>query len=328
MAGAVVMLIGFSYMLRPMDGDFNRDTLPGFYAEEKNSLDVVTIGSSAIYRFWNLPYAWEEYGITSYNLATNQQQSEHTLPLMKEALKTQNPDLFLVEMRAYCKYSDDEDKLRTAFRRVSDNMSYSWDRIRMINEHTVNWKDRFELYFDIIFYHSQWEGLDIERLDYVDNEKKLKRKGWENIYKVRPLNAPLDYTGLVPKAIDEKQETDLRKLLSYCKENEIEVLFVLNSMEMTKTRAQRSLYVESIVEEYGYDYLDCNLMAEKIGLDYSKDFYDRMHVNVGGSQKVTKFLADYMLEHYDMELSHSKAIRKEWDTVAKENSVRYNMLRK
>ena len=57
------MLLTATYVLRPLDRDFFRTKLTGFYAEEDESLDIVGLGSSALYRYVNAPLLWGTAGI-------------------------------------------------------------------------------------------------------------------------------------------------------------------------------------------------------------------------------------------------------------------------
>ena len=60
----LVTIINFlGPLLRPEGQDF--DGWHYFYAEDKNSLNAVMIGSSAIYRYWIPAQAYEEQGFTS-----------------------------------------------------------------------------------------------------------------------------------------------------------------------------------------------------------------------------------------------------------------------
>lgn len=55
-------------------------------------------------------------------------------------------------------------------------------------------------------------------------------------------------------------------------------------------------------------------MAEKIGLNWKKDFYDKRHTNVIGADKYTDDVAAYIAEHYDLEGGHQgEAGYESWD---------------
>ena len=61
-----------SYMVRT-NGDV-KDRFAGFYAEKKDSLDVVMIGSSPVFPYYAAPKLWGETGIAMYPLSTNVQR--------------------------------------------------------------------------------------------------------------------------------------------------------------------------------------------------------------------------------------------------------------
>ena len=61
----------------------------GFYAEEKDSLDVVFFGSSQVALGISPMEIYEKYGIKSYNLTTGDQPIAATYYWVKEAYKRQ-----------------------------------------------------------------------------------------------------------------------------------------------------------------------------------------------------------------------------------------------
>ena len=63
LAIAAVLLTLTTYVMRPTDKDFFRARVAGFYAEDRDSLDVVGFGSSALYRYLNSPLLWKQQGI-------------------------------------------------------------------------------------------------------------------------------------------------------------------------------------------------------------------------------------------------------------------------
>lgn len=322
----VFLLIGFvifvnvSYLFRPMDATFRRARVTGFYGEEDETLDVVTIGSSAVYRYFNNPYLWKTFGITSYNFATPQQPITIFENVIDEAEKTQSPKLFIVETRGFNQeegYPYDESRLKV----VTDNMKYSVNRIKTINKHIDGWDNRLAAYFDIISYHDTWEQLDEESVEFMDNEQKHPLKGWSINTKVKAQKEPrVPTTETLP--ISEEAEQILRELLTKCKEENIPVLFVSTPYRMKIGEQERNNTIAGIVAEYGFEFLDCNLYNEQIGLNYQTDFYNRLHTNVIGAEKVTHFIGDYITKNYDVSTEHTKSTKKEWDQVVRKYDER------
>ena len=103
----VLIFIFLTYIMKPIN--VNLKNIAGFYNEEKNSLDMVYIGGSAAFVYWQPLKAYEDEGIASYNFAVNSIQEESYKYMIKEVLEYQNPKLILIDARAYS-YRDNEKK--------------------------------------------------------------------------------------------------------------------------------------------------------------------------------------------------------------------------
>ena len=79
----LAILVPVSYMVRT-NGDV-KDRFAGFYAEKKDSLDVVMIGSSPVFPYYAAPKLWGETGIAMYPLSTNVQRPAAMRYLAEEA---------------------------------------------------------------------------------------------------------------------------------------------------------------------------------------------------------------------------------------------------
>ena len=115
-----------------------KDRFVGFYAEKKNTIDAVVIGSSPVPYCIATPRIYGDMGITMYPLSTNMQRPVAAKYLVEETLKTQDPDLFIFEMKMWQAEDEqlinaDKDKHMGHTREVTDNMKYSLNRIRAIN---------------------------------------------------------------------------------------------------------------------------------------------------------------------------------------------------
>ena len=67
----------------------NYDSIRGLYLEENDSLDGIYIGSSAVYRFWMAPLAYENEGMAVYSLASGSMPISSIEYLLKDAVKRQ-----------------------------------------------------------------------------------------------------------------------------------------------------------------------------------------------------------------------------------------------
>lgn len=105
-------------------------------------------------------------------------------------------------------------------------------------------------------------------------------------------------------ALEPETEQTLNELLNYCDSlgDDKQVLFVLSPYSMKSGEAEKFNTAADIVQARGYNVLNCNQpdITKEIGLDWKKDFYNSKHVNYMGAEKYTKYLAEYISEHYDM----------------------------
>ena len=105
------------------DADANRQTFKAFYAEPKDTIDVMYLGTSASNRYFVGPLAYEEEGMTCFTIATMGMPMFFVPDLIDEVQKTQDPQLYIIEMRWLLK---DRNMITDAhIPRVTDNLKYS-----------------------------------------------------------------------------------------------------------------------------------------------------------------------------------------------------------
>lgn len=322
LAIAAVLLTLTTYVMRPTDKDFFRARVAGFYAEDRDSLDVVGFGSSALYRYLNSPLLWKQQGITSYGIATAAQPVYVIPSLIDEVKKTQSPQLYIIETRRFTD-TDNEVIKENRLRQIADNMKVSWNRFKMVTELTEGFEDRLSYGFDLIKYHGNWENLTEESWEYLFNAKEHPLKGLSvnSRHKILSYLDVKDITGEIP--ITEKSEKELREIIEKCKKENLQVLFVATPWQVTEEEHQKDNYIKRIVEEAGFRFLDGNYYAEEMGLEYNVDFYNPKHTNAIGAAKFTTYLGNYIREHYDIKTDHSEEVAASWDKAAEKEEKEY-----
>ena len=302
----VAVVVFLSYLYRPVTN--SRENICGFYAETKDSLDMVYIGGSACYVYWEPLAAWKDYGFTSYNFATDAIPPQVIPYIMEEIRKTQSPEVFLVDLRPY-QYGelvDSESGLlnyqrEAPLRNVIDNMKYSGNRAAMIQACVPENQDRMAYHFDLAKYHSLLISLlEPENWKYSTNEYSMPDKGFHPCEEKEALPI-VDVSGIREKAaLEPHMDELLTELLEYCRKEELQVLFLVHTYEISEEDQKLYNTMEEKILSYGFDYLNTNDVYAEIGLDAEQDFYNRNHVNLLGADKYTSFLADYLKEHYEL----------------------------
>ena len=311
------MLRSVTYMLRT-NGNI-KEIFVGFYAEPKNTLDVVIIGSSPVFPYYVAPEIWGEHGIAFYPLSSNQQRPRAAVYLVEEALKTQTPKLFIFELRQYA-YEESTMMENMAFTRgVTDNLKYSWNRIRLINDMVPDASERYIYYFDIFKYHSNWKTIVLpDQYTSFLYERLHPLKGYTVNTEVVPGEG-IDCSMITEKMqIPKEEEEMLYRLLDYLQEKNLNALFIVSPMRLNEETQMKFNYMEDIIDSYGYSYLNLNDYYEELGIDFSMDFYDGgAHTNIFGAQKCTEFLGNYLAEHYEFEDKRGNQEYAAWDDAYK-----------
>lgn len=308
----VFFLQCLTYMLRT-NGEV-KDRFTGFYAEKKNTIDAIMIGSSPVHPYYAAPQIWGEHGIASYPLSTNQQRPKAAIHLIEEAEKTQNPSLYIFEMRQYT-YEDDTMLENTAHMRgVTDNLKNSVNRIKTINDLVDDKAERYTYYFDIFKYHQNYKSLILkEQWMSIFYERKNPLKGFL-MHDGVTVNEKADFSEITEtQSIPKEQETELNRLLVYIKENELQALFIVSPRPLDIDMQKKFNYIEQLVTAQGYPFLDMNQYYDEIGLDFATDFYDDGHTNVLGAEKCTAYLGEYLQENYEFTDKRGDEQYESWD---------------
>lgn len=297
----VLLLMGVSYIVRT-NGDV-KDRFAGFYAEEKNSIDVLMFGGSTIATSFSPGYMWGEYGFTSYPLSSNTQRPKAIKYLLEEAYKYQSPELVVIELRMFT-YEDEKLKVdEPHIREVTDNMRYSFHRLKTVSDMTdgvETFEDKLSYYFDIIKYHSNWGMLfRPEELMKVTYSKKDLHKGFEHPEEILYHNE--EYDRYIPTeerlAIPKEQEEELHNLIAFLKENNQEALFVVTPcIYGTEYYAQMN-YMKDIVEQEGFAYLNVHDYVDYV---CAIDYLDGGHSNILGAKKCSDLLGKTISQEYDL----------------------------
>lgn len=311
----LLLLISVSYMVRT-NGDV-KDRFSGFYAEKNNTLDIVMIGSSPVFPYYAAPKLWGETGIAMYPLSSNLQRPAAMRYLVEEAEKTQDPALYIFEMRMFT-IEDEGLRENMAYTRgVTDNMRYSLRRIRTIQALVPedDEEGRLSYYLDIMKYHTNWKMLALpSEWANMTYRKASPLKGYAFKDEVGPQSMPDCGGAEGKKAIPPEQETCLKDLLDYLRQSGKDALFIVSPYGESMEEQQMFNYMEEIVNSYGYSFLNMNNYYEEIGIIFEEDFADYgSHTNAVGAEKCTDFLREYLQKQYSFVDKRGNGAYQSWD---------------
>jgi len=201
-------------------------------------------------------------------------------------------------------------------RNVVDNMKYSLTRVKAINDMVEDKNKRIDYYFDISKYHSAIlvkNGLNTDDIKYFDFKNESIYKGYlftEAVDIFEPVS--VDHITEV-NPIPESSEAVLVELMDYCKQKDINLLFVTCPYIASENNKMEHNYIENLVLEHGYDYIDFNNLYEEMDIDFGKDFYNTNHMNVYGAEKFSMYLGNYLKDNYKLSDKRGYEGYEAWD---------------
>lgn len=321
----LLLLTGVSYIVRT--NGYVKNRFAGFYAEEKNSIDVLMFGASTIGTSFSPGYIWGEYGFTSYPLSSNTQRPKAIKYLLEEGYKYQSPEVVVIELRMFS-YEEEEMKADEAhIREVTDNMRYSLQRLKTVRNLTDGVEDfeaKLPYYFDIMKYHSNWGMFFLkDELQKVAYSKADLHKGFEHPEQILFHDVKQDgYIATEERiAIPKEQEEVLRDLVAYLKENNQRALFVVSPIIYDEEYFAKMNYIKDIVEQEGFQYLNMN---EVLDYDFATDFLDGAHSNILGAKKCSELLGEVLSQEYGLTDKRDKEGYDSWDKSYKAFMEIYN----
>lgn len=282
---------------------------------EENTLDAVWIGTSGVDRYWIAGKAFEEHGMTVYPYSSDAMPVWLYLTRLKEVYRTQNPQLVILDVRAFTQANTRANIIDTRGRRVLDALpffsrEYFETAFRMMDiAHQVEPEEdyfKISLFLPFVKYHNMWSEKDYSIYNHIGDEEHRYGGFWiESASIRRKVQKYNPYDTEVTRKLDPISEACLYEIIDYAKANNIELLFVDTPQYKTDKQNARSNVIYQILDEQGMNYINYCLIDENgnfalcPNISRETDFYAQGHVNYYGAEKFTTVMAKYLAQHYD-----------------------------
>ncbi|MBQ6019582.1 MAG: hypothetical protein IJL26_05305, partial [Clostridia bacterium] len=264
-----------------------------FYEQEKNSVDVLGLGTSHIYEGLSPGVLYREYGIAAYNLCAPAQAVWSSWHYFVEALKTQSPkaavfDVYMLNTNV--PYDTAANAIKSTY-----GMKWSKNRLEALAAAFGN-EDLPSALIPFLQFHSRYaemtesdDGIRARNSAYYGKSFK----GYTVCDDIQPISLP-DVTKFTDtRKLAEKHEQYFRNIIETAISNKITLFVVSMPYALAKDTQTTVNSARKIAESYKSKYvkfLDLAAAKEKIGLDPKTDFANNQHLNRAGSVKVTKYL--------------------------------------
>lgn len=265
------------------------EALGRIFTMPDESYDVVLAGPSHIQYGIQPKILADEYGIKACNTATAAQSIPTTYYVVKEMVQRHSPDIVVVDL--FCLFYPDNYFTPTRFHQAIDNFPLGKTKTQAILDLVPQGESEF--FANYMLYHGRWKSLT--RYDYtVQKEFDETSQILEVTTPFENDFVPLDenVTGNIPAVPLEY----LEKLVTLCKETGTELILTVIPYRADVDNNgvtgiyQQSLYnsVKVLAENWGVEYINLLHHLDEIGFDFQTDMAEFSHLNVSGSEKVSR----------------------------------------
>ena len=278
-----VLTLGYAnYVLTPKH-DYGICAMANLYRQPDDSIDVLAVGTSLLYAGVNTNILWDEYGIAAYDLCSAEQPFWISYYVIREALKTQHPQVILLDAKPAI-YTQDYSRhgrtiLSTFGIRGLDN------RIGAILACVEKPRDALSYMLGLPEVHNNYAavtGTDF-RLPPDNGGRGASWKGYIESDGIERHQRPSLTWNNMCRNMNEREEEYARKIFELARQEGI-VLWLIGMPN--PDYAHDHMYYNtlwSIAAEYGIQGVNYNDPSLRFGLRYSSDFADWQHLNVKGS---------------------------------------------
>ena len=279
-------------------------TYKQFYKTDRNSIEVLFLGSSVVANAFIPQEIYNEYGITSYNLAAEQQSLFLNYYWLKESLRYQTPKVVVLDLKFMCTlHPDDAINMEEGqIRKSIDSMRFSkvkYDAIKKICALDNN-QSAISYLLTNIRYHGRW----VELQEYDFNQEIMDNAP---LYGYAPNvdKGPETYDAYTQHDKDIKMSFNpimqeyLDKIVELCDENNINLLLIdLPGNEMNDAINNSH---EEYAEKNGIDYCNlCNIdNFNELGANLPEENVVN-HQNFKGAIITSRFIGSLIKDKYDI----------------------------
>ena len=320
----VFVLLGQRLFFNVMSHEYVR--LKGFYQEDKDSLDVILLGSSECFCDYSPAEAYRTSGIANYSYSFNYNPVTLWKYELTEITSRQNPKLLVVELNGAC-YGEKDLYNYGPIRTFIDSIPLSRNKIDCANNFSnVLGEDGWlSVYFPILKYHeSPFDHDPRSIIDPFLRGYPLMRGAYSHAFRFSDTDQEI-----IPSSgddtiypLDPVAAKAFTEFLDECDKSNIEnILFVqfphLIVNEWGNNRMDRYNELGAMAQARGYEYLDLNDYLDESKLLSTEDYSNSDHLNAQGQKKFSDWFIHHLVEKYSLSASDLTAKQKsEWDASA------------
>lgn len=294
---AIIIHVAVIFERKTILGDWNYSIkVGGFKNEPENSFDVVGVGSSHMYCTLNPVYLYEQTGLRSYVLATQQQPPIASYYYIKEMFETQKPDVLIIE--GFMFTTNNEKINEGVAHDAIDPFPNTINKLQMIQR--MNQEDAKENYYlNFLKYHSRWKELQYYDFSTDYRNETDPYHGYVFLTKAESVDFfHISYEDSDCAELSEENMNILMDIQKLADENGSTLVILIAPFSYNDSLKASLKSIHIFASQHNIPIIDMNLENRKLDFCDTTDFYDNGHLNVYGAEKATAYLGNYIMENY------------------------------
>ncbi len=304
-----VLFVGANIILRPVwiVDDYQYSKVHGFYKEPNDTIETVFLGTSVMAHGVIPMELYEEYGICSYNLASQAQPMMASYYWLEETYRFHSKTLDTVVLDVSA-LKDDFKIQDQRYIKSFEDMKFSKVKYHFLKDFSSDSTEFFSYLIPVIAFHDRWKELS--KQDFLEYKYELESyaRGYglttdvaiDNYNTYMDISVPF-YTLEDDTEIETYSEELLyfKKIVEFCSIQNINLVLIKlpqSGNDPWSDAAHNT--AQSLANQYNLDFIDFNYSPyiDELNFNFATDSYDNIHLNFYGASKVTNWLGGYLTE--------------------------------
>ena len=278
----------------------------GFYHEDKDTIDVLYIGSSHAFCSFSPIDIYEQYGITGYVRGSSCQKIWASETVLKDSLRYQSPKVVVFEAMMMFDLGAQGEAFN---REIYDSLEPSivkYQGVATTLKRSTD-EDFLSYVFPVMRYHERWSSLEEKDFTFFSESKNMQTKGYYPRQSIVPVanydSSIYDLQNLQPYQYTQETVDYIQNMKQLCDEHGIEFVMVKAPTHFTHFwDGSKSLAAAQIAEQLGIPYVDFNIGEYTNLIDWNTESLDGgNHINYAGAMKVSNEFGEWLTTHYSFE---------------------------
>ncbi|HEX2946905.1 MAG TPA: hypothetical protein VHT96_13205 [Clostridia bacterium] len=271
-----------------------------------NSIDTLIIGNSHAYCTFDPAVMEQITGKRVFNAGMPDQKIDIMYYNLLETLKTQKPDTIIMEGFAFGR----SDSTYQGYIADMDAIDPGFGKLKACLEIYPDKYDAFRMFASLYRSHNNWKKPSIIKgnLKYLLGMDKTDKR-FNGFYTLsskmsdKTLQKYKDVESIkFAPVIDDYTSDYFRRIVKLCRERGIRLIVTMapfNDVYQEKVHyAAFNEKLSELTKSEGVELVDFNMLYKEVGIEYADfedAFHHAQHMNKWGAEKVSKYMAEYLM---------------------------------